>query len=29
MAFYHGTDEDGWNEIVNEGVLWGETVCIG
>lgn len=24
MTFYHGTDEDSWNEIVNEGVLWGK-----
>lgn len=24
MTFYHGTDEGSWNEIVNEGVLWGK-----
>ena len=23
MVFYHGTTEDNWKKIQNEGVLWG------
>ena len=23
MTFYHGTDEESWNAIQKEGVLWG------